>query len=444
MRLKRRLVVTMGVAAVALIGAIVAFWLLGGSGGWWRGAAGKLDDPTSQVAYHLALAGLQEAHATRLVPHTNRLAFSQPDQAYFPSSGKLYGEPATRQRLLGIYRYVVLMPEPGSAPAATDQPQKADAKDDAKQAPAAALVISQGSVCARPGSNRPVPDMLTWDPLHPVPSCKQGLALRRVTLVGELPRLVAPAPTSGQTPSQAANRLQQRIEIKTMVEGNATIRLRQAVRLPDGAERSRFDFESIWQSDQPIHVPTELIFARADTEASHHQAPACAQPPCSHRILEIESHITEPVDPYSTMTLRFGGPVDGRWLLGRAPFAGPTGAASLVWPHLRLWQITGEGPHMEARLVSHVADLVPSLPASNAIGVYTALTPASHYRLEIDAGLPDFFGQTLTFPYTIEFETAPHQRAAGAETPASPAQKTNQMTQATAAAPADTPAKSSP
>jgi hypothetical protein len=69
----------------------------------------------SLQSYYVAMHGIQEAMATRMVPRSNQMNFTNPAAAAYPHSGRVYnnvnfvlGQTPVNTNLLGIYRYVVV------------------------------------------------------------------------------------------------------------------------------------------------------------------------------------------------------------------------------------------------------------------------------------------------------------------------------------------------
>ena len=109
-----------GQGAILVVGVVVLLGLLIGSMSLSQlakvNAERNVATKTSMQTHYVAMAGIQEAIATRLMPRTNYQALNQQpingQGPLFPNSGRVYQNPPVNTNLMGVYRYIILGGDP--------------------------------------------------------------------------------------------------------------------------------------------------------------------------------------------------------------------------------------------------------------------------------------------------------------------------------------------
>lgn len=147
--------------------------------------------------YYVAMAGIQEAHATKFVPGSNKCylindAVDCPTQYAGHLSGRAYADPITRAQLMGIYRYIVVGGNPARRTngtlytAADGNPNNSNvpylSTMSVIQDQSPFYIISQGSTCLAPGGTV-MPNVIAVNNTTGIPSCPNGTTLDQMVIV---------------------------------------------------------------------------------------------------------------------------------------------------------------------------------------------------------------------------------------------------------------------
>jgi hypothetical protein len=255
----------------------------------------------SLQTYYIAQAGIQEAMASRMVPRSNYLNFSAVKPPFLASSGLVYQDPATKQNLLGEYRYIILggdaarqadgsyYPDNSMSLAGIPRLLTTDSIPDSSPF----IVISKATVCKKATTR----SLVALNQLNTgiTPTCKAGYIADELTLVAEsrLDREHA----SGVS-------LMDRTDKVRIFKNSAQIQLPAGASVPGYATwqnaNATINFDTAW--NQGAVELKRVVFYNFTDNTIYADVP----------VVGASTTVATPIPTKAVIRLYFGGPVDYR------------------------------------------------------------------------------------------------------------------------------------